>query len=375
MRTEIPRHQKEAGVGFFEHLPSNVIADIKMNEQMKEGVEDPRLLQWFDEDFLIRNAAIFALGGTNGLPRLQTPTSHRGVILKKDTPFADEYGVVHGEIGVKGTGFSHNGLNSYGYDGSANNPLGFFGLTHSQTEMKLSDRFAQIGGRGGRVIAVMTMNPDKLRSWATSDSQNADFRYPFFKMLDVVKYNGDTPALCVRLMGTDRIQDYKNAANSGYYNQGKMLSRAARLMLGQINAMGDRVFLERYKLHEYYRFRTDMLEIMLRDGQFESGDAKALKSLAFLQRYFVRWNLAHVKKLSDDYYHGTLTYKGSPQDVDMLGSFYDWETSLWHDAQYYPDSEGGDNKRIKREAKFWIDPRDHKEVSSVVNDAVGIAGF
>lgn len=65
----------ESCVGFFEQLPPGVISSVFLNDELRQGTGDRRLEQWFNPDYLIRCAAVFAIGGENfEMPRLQGPT-------------------------------------------------------------------------------------------------------------------------------------------------------------------------------------------------------------------------------------------------------------------------------------------------------------
>ncbi len=343
---------------------------------MQANTSDSRLAKWFETDYLIQRAGIFALGGIQGEARLQTPTSHRGVILMKDTYIQDEFGTGFGEIGVKGTGLTHNGLDHYEKHYVGSDPLGFFGYKHAMQEMRLSDEFAEFGGRGGRVIGVITLNPDALKQWATKKSPNWDTYYQVGQMIDKVTATKDTPALCVRLMGTDRVMDASRTRSTGYYSPHRIHARAARLLLREMQREGTDEFLTKYKIDTKFPIESDLESLSRSDmSSYSDPFRPELKSLAFLQRYFLYWNYSHFKKLSDSRHHGTLTFKGSAQDIDMVGHFYDWETSLWNDSQYYSERENDDFVEIHKKAQMFLnDESAHREVRSEVFQAARKAG-
>ncbi len=73
---EIDQRYRFSMVGSFEQLPHSTIADVVINHDMANGVTDPNLLKWFDEEYLIKRAAIFGLSRTDGpIHRIKTPTS------------------------------------------------------------------------------------------------------------------------------------------------------------------------------------------------------------------------------------------------------------------------------------------------------------
>lgn len=339
-------------VGHFEKLPAWVIDGVEINQHMADGIDDRRLQKWFNPDFLINHAAVFALGRKEGgLKRLQTPTMHRGVLLKLDAPYFDEYGVAYGEIGVKGTGLSEYGVEHYLTEfgnswrpgniwepdpdqisvkeqrsrlTSNSDPLGFFGYYHSQQEQTVSNLFARAGGRTGRVIGTIILNHQRFRLWYEK-LIDKDSAYPIAEMLSRVEANGDQAALCVRLMGTERCADFNRSAHlpgDGFYYWGRIQQRAARLLYCEIQHRGLQDFLNRYNLAD------DLLGDNLLNFIKGHRDWSAYKALLFLQRYFYLWNLDTHCLLSKQKFANQLTIHISPQNVDLAGFVYDWENSL-----------------------------------------------
>ena len=325
-------------VASFERMPVSVFDDIEPNAEMAERVWDTRLKAWFDPDFLVKHAAVFALGRSTGSQKLvQTPTSHRGVLLSLQAPFFDEFGNCYGEIGVKGTGLTTRGVEhfTHGFQGFSQDgkrlqlqtmydPLGFFGYVHAkEAEQKVSDLFAGYGGRNGRVLAIMTLNRRRFLEWY-HQLPGAPSAYPVEEIFArVEEVNKDRAVLCVRLMGTERCQDYLHTQKQGLYTREQMLKRVARLLWWEIRFGGDERFFQKYGLADARKYPPHLARIV--QGRASTND---YHQLLFLQDYLYLWNLDVTQRLSWDHFQGGLCMAVSEQNVDGVAFFYDWETAV-----------------------------------------------
>lgn len=307
-------------------------------------------------NFLLNNAAVFALGRFEGqLKRMQTPTIHRGVLLKLQAPYFDEYGVCYGEISVKGTGMTPSSLAAHLTSSkfmlkesgnkmrelavSQEDPLGFFGYHHAQQEQRVSNSFAQFGGRNGRVIGILLLNHKEFLKWFSKLPESFS-DYPVREMLTRVAENRDKAALCVRLQGTERVEDCRRALSSaeGLYNPTQMNRRSARLLLMEIKARGEQDFFDYYQMRYPENKLGCLSDSLLKIVKGEPG----LSSLLFLRSHFFYWNLAVKKRLSDQLYQSKLTVNMSYYNIDLAGFWYDWETSL-PGPGYMPSDTGWPN--------------------------------
>ncbi len=144
---ERPHERKASYIANYFHIPPQVFDSVELNRQLLNNVSDPRLQRWLNIEYLLRHAGVFALGvdsvqnssaSTVRLP--QTPTMHRGVLLKLmqfSAPIQDEYGVCYTEISDKGTGVSSNDRKVYNGIAVNGDPIGFFGYEHSRQEQDL----------------------------------------------------------------------------------------------------------------------------------------------------------------------------------------------------------------------------------------------
>lgn len=336
---------EESLVGAFEHLPRYCVENILVNPDLAES-QDQNLQKWFDPNFLFEKAAIFAVGRSTGHNyRLQTPTSHRAVMLKKDAFFYDEHGNGYGEISVKGIGMTNHALS----ESTTSDPKGFFGEHHALQEEAVTNALSQDGARVGRVIAVLPLRGDKLFDWFFQVVKRPRFYRPDEELQRVLNH-GHQPALVVRLQGTDRLADGKfdlpsrysetkyisrtdRRAAKSHYTNNQLYGRAARLLLREMNSRGYDNFLEHYRLHSIYPFRED-LEWLDHIGQKSNvgekynPDVKALRSLYFFHDFFNARNYRIAKQVSEKQFAGKLSIKNEPQDVDIVGYWYDFETSL-----------------------------------------------
>lgn len=317
----------------FHHLPSWVVEDVEINEQLKRFSVDPRLVTWLNKDFLLKHAAIFGIG-TNvdihkgGIRLPHTQSMHRATLLKLlqvSSPFVDEYGNYYGRIDAKGCGMVEDDeAEYYSLVNIYFDPAGLFGDYHSRQEMEVSNGFAQFGGRTSRVLGILTLNPKKLLEWFSEIPKDQKDYYHLDRMLEKVIKNNDNPAICVRLLGADRYKDYNECEENsvGLCTQQHMVQRAATLLLWEIEGRGTKSFLDRYNLDGVYPFQTHMLELSA--GRFSVDN---LSSLVYLQCYFYFYNWGVKDKLSKARYEGELSAAFTEQDADLAGFMYDWETS------------------------------------------------
>ena len=82
MVVECPDEIRSLYIGNYFHFPSRVFDSVEINRELVDETPDKRIKKCGDIDFLLKNAAVFALGTREGDTRLlQTPTLHRGAIL------------------------------------------------------------------------------------------------------------------------------------------------------------------------------------------------------------------------------------------------------------------------------------------------------
>lgn len=360
-------------VGYYEQLPPSVIEEIALNQIMRDNITDPRLRLWLDEDFLLSYATLFAIGKKEGHRRPQPHTMHRGVVFKllqESRPFIDEFGVCFGEIGAKGTGMTVNGENFY--RSNQTEPLGFFGRADALQEQEISDKFAELGGRGGRVLAIISINHKNFLEWFEEKDKGDSF-YEAASMLKKVENNGDQAAICVRLLGTERIEDLWRASFSGdgLFSVARQLQRAASLLSFEITNRSREGFLDYYQLEGKGRsIEEHLLEIASGKPNREN-----LITLYFLQLYFINYNYRIEQLLSERNYGGQLTHPGNFQNFDSAGFIYDWETSL-PASGYIPNDAAlpglGDILSIVYKTTYGLDDIDAQIEKLVKSDQVGI---
>lgn len=344
----------------FVKPPKDVVAEVILNGQLTQHATDQNLLRMLDQSFILEHFLLFGLGGVNGNnevhKRPQPPSMRRGLlyrIIQNNRPIFDEYGLAYGEIGAKGTGISACGLSYYAQNYVEMSPLeieakiirdsdpaGLFGLAHSIQEMNVSNLFAENGGRNGRVMAIMVLDPKRLKEWFFSSYRNHEHKYPLPAILNKVERNNDIPAICVRLMGAERYEDYKGSyynrdkpVSEGLFTRRRMVQRAVHIIRAEAEGIGREAFARRYCLDNSFSLESMVDQIatshyLLLDDRM--GDFLYVKLL----RSFKKWNLSVLDKMSESNFEGKLTLFAKRQDVDLAGFLYDWELSVPGSAQY-----------------------------------------
>ncbi len=315
----------ENGIGAYELIPTGVIRSVHVNLEMREEVTDPSLLKWLDEGYLREKAALFGFRKTEGSRyRMQTPSSKRSVYLQKDAYFEDEFGTGYSAVSAKGTGGSLATQKHFSYS----DPVGFFGEQHAILEEEVTQLLAHAGARVGRVLGRIVLDPEKLKQWF-SDKGVHD-KYDPIHNLNRLRSHQEKPAIVVRLEGADRLPDlrYRN-----HYSLSRTLGRTARLLLREIEGRGGvGAFSDYHQLPDIPTLLDD-LESLDQAGRIKvfGNDKKATAeqqaTLVTLFHHFTENNYRAAKKVSDEYYGGKLSIKNDPQDNDIAGFWYDFETS------------------------------------------------
>lgn len=354
----IPKPYQRPHIVDFAMLPEDVIEQVEINGKMALEVRDKNLKAWLNADFLLKHARLFGVGGVNincGLTqkRPQPLSMRRGVVyrlIEGSEPFFDEYDVAYGMLGAKGTGVSIDGMRVYVSEiqkkkpeviresiaHNNNDPIGLFGYIHSRQEMMVSDMFADEGGRNGRVLGILLLNHNKLRDWNLKAFGN-DAIYPLDVMLERMERNHDTAAICVRLMGADRYEDYECAKSTGIFTCERMLKRAAHTMSVELHKRGAANFIKHYGLTcgtELQQLLEDISrgqDSIYHQDKFRFGNL--LKGLC-------DWNLGVYRRLSRKHFNDALTIFLDTQDICLAGFWYDWETSVPGSPGYMDYNQG-----------------------------------
>lgn len=320
-------------------IDRSAISDVLINPRLLES-PDPRLRRYASsKDLIIEIAGLFATASYQGeTMRVQSPSARRGLTLRLaqlNRPFVDERRVSYGSIGAKGTGISHYGLDSYvrgendyilpqrlnpfsGYD----DPIGFFGFNHAKQEMEVGDLLSERDARSSRVLAIVVLDHPQFRKWLAGLRTKSDL-YPVDEMLGRVAKNGDNAAICVRFMGADKCKDYADSSEEGLFTRSKMLTRAASLLFYELQTNGEREFINRYFINRTYDIYS--LLDQLRRGRFSADN---LVNFGCLLTGINVHNQSVQERVSQNRYGGKMTVSIESQDCDLVGTWYDYETSL-----------------------------------------------
>ena len=352
-------------LGRFEPLPRSVIAGVEINRDMLLGSPDPKLKRYLNPDNVIADAAHFAVGlksrvydpddeerpkKPNTQKRLQGMDMHRGFIVRFGT-FFDEYRVAHGHLAVKGTGLSFRSVGDRKIGAEEQDPLGFFGLRHAQQDKTISDEFAYYGGRTSRAVATIELDRRRFIEWYGS-LPTVNNQYGVSEMLDIVKTNGDVPALEVRLLGADRedettralrpipytredgektqeensVKNKKLFVSHRPFTYGPMLMRAFNLVRAEVAMRGAGRFQDKYEIpfQVFGRLRSAEQSLDIYDIQ---------EALAYLQVHFFNWNMGIGKVLKVHRFSGNLHFNIHRGNYDVLGTWVDWENALEESGQ------------------------------------------
>lgn len=319
-------------------IPPEAIAHVEINPRLV-GSPDPRLRAWSDKDFVIKHAAFFAMASYIGQTmRPQPPSARRGLTLRytqRNRPYIDEYGVTFGQIGAKGTGISSHGLDHYikceqEYSLSESphpfiappDPVGFFGFNHSKQEMEVGELLAERTARSGRVLAILAIDHTRFRKWL--DKLHIETNpYPVDVMLQKVEKNDDNAAICVRVMGSDKCEDYIHPPSEGLFTRSKMLIRAAGVLLPELKLRGESSFITRYFINQTYDIAS-LLEQLAR-GEFSEDN---LANFGWLLSDLNSHNQSVQERLSAEKFDGKMTIYLEPQDCDLTGCWYDYENTV-----------------------------------------------
>lgn len=350
-------------LGRFEPLPKSVIAGVEINRDLLLGSPDPQLKRYLNRDNVIADAAKFAVGVKmvpDGTPvdqkRVQGIDMHRGFIIRFGT-FFDEHGVAHGHIAVKGTGMSFRSVSDRKIGAEAHDPLGFFGLRHASQDQSISDEFAHYGGRTSRAVATIELNRRRFIDWYRRLAIVND-KYGVEEMLNIVKTNGDVPALELRLLGADRqdevtralrpyytnktdsqpVQEEETESEESYIRKKKfpvlhrpftfnpMLMRAFKLISAEIAMKGAEKFQDEYEIpyQVFGRLRRAEQSLDIYDIQ---------EALEYLQVHFFNWNRGVGNVIRIHRFNGKLHFNIHRGNYDALGTWVDWENALEESGQ------------------------------------------
>lgn len=380
-------------LGRFEPLPRNVIAGVEINRDLLLGSPDPKLKRYLNPDNVISDAARFAVG-VKMIPdrtpvdqkRAQGIDMHRGFIIKFGT-FFDEHGVAHGHIGVKGTGMSFRSVGDRKIGAEEHDPLGFFGLRHAQQDQTISDEFAQYGGRTSRAVATIELDRHRFIEWYRNLTTVND-KYGVEEMLNIVKTNGDVPALELRLLGADRQDEVARALRPYYTNKidlqpvpgeerespgsyvrkkkfpvlhrpftfNPMLMRAFKLIRAEVAMKGAGKFQDEYEIpyQVFGRLRRAEQSLDIYDIQ---------EALEYLQVHFFNWNRGVGNVIRIHRFNGNLHFNIHRGNYDALGTWVDWENALEESGQLM---NGFDEPY--RYAEYAIDKK-KIELNGIMNNA------
>lgn len=345
-REKKPSERATSFIGTYLHLPPKVFDSVELNTALFRENPDSRLQRWDDIEYMMAHAGVFALGtnyapdGSKGIKLPRTPTMHRGVVIKlmqTNAPFEDEYGIPYGQIAVKGTGIANSDREYYRGLRNSWDPIGLFGYAHAKQELEMADQFARAGGRTGRVLAVMKINHGKFMDWVGSlDLSNTP--YDIETQLKKVEKNGDEMALCVRILGTERFQDYADSPfednSKGLYTRSAMLRRSAFLLSHEITQRGEGQFRDKYDLPFSHNYPlSDHLSQIAYGGKSE----ELLETMCALQVFLWAHNLRVKEVVSKQLYGGKMSMRADPLNFDLAGFVYDWETSKPGTKQFWPN--------------------------------------
>lgn len=364
-------------LGRFEPLPGSVIENIEVNHDLISNSQDPQLKKYLNPDYVISKAAHFAIGlksityGTNderkpanpnAQKKVQAPGMHRGFIINYGS-FYDEHGVSYGYIAVKGTGLSFRSVGSKAAV-KTHDPLGFFGTRHARQDQMISDIFAEYGGRTSRGVVIIELNRKRFSDWYRGLNIIND-KYDVEEMLEIVKTNGDTPALMVRLLGADRedevirptrYQNPKTAVQERPFIYTPMLMRAFNLVKAEVARKGAGKFQDEYEIPHVVFGKLRRAEQSL-----EMDDIN--EALQYIQLHFFNWNKGIGNVLRVHEFDGDLHFNIHRGNYDLLGSWVDWENAVSESGQTLNGFE-----EPHRYVEYAIDKK-HQELNGVMQNA------
>ncbi len=338
-------------VSRYEVLPPRVFQKVLTNPLLiKEGAH-PDLQRFQNPDYAMEKGGIFAVGrGANyergGKFHIQPNSGHRTNILKFSSGISDEFGTMYGQIGGKGGGLTRRTIDVRAkyYSQSplrvnylqarahmpylmGGEPQGFFGVRHALQDMKLSNLFAARGGRTSRGIAILPIDHKKLYRWFSAQEQ---IQYDMTQELLKVDGNGDQACIYLRLLGADRLDDFRLSAGfEKPYSKNHMVQRAIRLLQKEIDSSGIKVFQDKYLL------KADIVSEFLSSSH--SQDQKKVEdALELMRSYFFGFNTGVGSFVRDEYRRFTRispSFNVHIGNQDILGSWVDWENTLPESGQ------------------------------------------
>lgn len=332
----------------FEKLPTDAIDDITINPAFQATNPDPRLEKYLQADSLIRHAGFIGINRSEGsifLP--QPPTMYRGVVYEyaSGEPFVDEYGNCYSQVSGKGTGVTSETIDVWTQESGyfAFDPVGLFGRSDAEREMEVSNHIAHAGGRTGRVLGILTLNHDKLTEWFRSFPNDVRILYHLEDQLSEVYENGDTAAICIRLLGAERIEDFRKikrfntsslSSPLDLFSLTSMTARTASLLLSEIDMRGEEEFVNRYGIPENLNLTQVLGNFM--NGSYTEDD---VQTFILLNQAFFAHNLSTTTEVSSELYEGTLAADYREHNIDLAGFWYDWELSFGKNQKYNDMSE------------------------------------
>ncbi len=325
-KVNLPHQEILCRVGRFNRLPKEVISEVITNGDTP-WPPDSRLEYWLKPENLVHHFGLFALAeDSDSVKRVQPPTMNRGLVDKLWYPVIDFYGHGFAEVGSKGNGMTTQALTAHSSSHGSSEPLGLFGRHHSLQEQTVSNPLAHHGGRVSRVLGTLVLDHQKLRLWIDDqlgpNRAFGGYKYDVYKALEIVEKNGDQSAICVRLMGAERRDDLERASFRGAFSQSRMVQRAAAILLEEISFLGEENFKHRYGIKSSLSFQDLLFDLLINPNSAQ------IVWLGFFRDYFNAWNSGVKQYVSKKYFNNQLSVVVNGQNSDILGNWYDFETSL-----------------------------------------------
>lgn len=332
VETYLPRETEAQTYGFHQ-IPRSVVSDIIINPHFEDPKLDARLSLWTqNEPYLLSSACVIATPTSKGpIKLMQHPSGFRTAILKsplttKERPYEDDNGVRYGLIDAKGIGITPNCSSNFKESiHSSPDPIGFFGYNDAVNDMNIGDAFATHGGRTARTLAIIALDHQRLYGWL----KTIPYSDVLIENLAKVINNNDVPVIAVRLLGTERMQDFlEKNPSSPFYSKKNIVQRTAVLLLSEITSRGYYKFLDRYRFEPRNNFHARLSSLA------DTGLSKpGLDALQQLYVHFFRWNRL-VASSAHDKFPKQVKPDIREHNIDLSGFWYDWEGSHPDNDQY-----------------------------------------
>lgn len=334
----------------YEKLPAGVMDSVHINSDLVDRSSDPAVRRFSDPEYVKEKAGFFTLG--KGVlftkdpqqVKVQPPDSHRGFALRFSTGLFDEYGTAYGQVHVKGVGISRRSIRKV----RSHRPAGLFAQAHGELDMRVSNVFAEHGGRTARGIAVITLNHEKLLEWAEQElGAKKGHKYHTYNLSDNIKIiedHGNTSALLVRLVGADRWAEFnkerrvqpelpRKITSHSPYRWGEMQNRTLQVIKSEVG-QGTSAFQEKYAIPDAI---LESLKRVL--GNNQRSDGEIGNALAALNLHFFNFNRGVKSVVSREYFKGKLEIDMHEGNQDYAGFWVDWENALPESGQYQEEKE------------------------------------